>query len=395
MHYAEGNEAPEIYHKWGALGLLSVLTSRRTWFDQKYYKVYPHIYVVYVGDPGVKKSTALNISREFAQAGKVPVAPPSITKETMTMLLSHDNEKSPFRTLITRQTEEGLFQEEIYQMALYASEIVTMLSAGGAPTNIIEFLTDIYDRDFFEVATKNKGTDVIKNPYITLLGGMTPEQTGNLLKQSIISGGFSRRCIFVYGKPRPEGVPFPEITPSQQEAKKFILSCIDKIREIRGEFVMNDEAKDYFISWYHAKHKRMLQPLPAAQKFWLQTKDTQALKVSILLGLSELDPTKTITLERLTRAIKLLDEVEPDLGKVFSGAGRNIGNELAEKMLVEINSSPNKAISRKELISVMFAHGNFNELNEALLYLVETSKVRKFQNPQNPAVEMLTTVGVK
>jgi hypothetical protein len=390
-HFADGNEAPPIFHKWGALATISSVMSRRIWFDQQYYKIYPNMYIVFVGEPGDKKTTALSISRRFSQLAFVPVAPPSITKEAMTKLLNSTNDKSPHLIKITKVTDEGEFLEEVAQMSLYASEIVTMLSAGGNPIGIVDFLTDIFDRDVFEVVTKNQGTDVIKNPYITLLGCMTPEQTGQMLKQTIITGGFSRRCIFVFGRSKTTGVPFPELTESQKAAEAFLIESLTNMRKVRGEFKMSPAAKDHFIKWYHAKHRQLQQPGPAATKNWLRSKDVQAIKVAMLLTVSQFDESRIISIETLRKAIEMLDNIEPDLGKVFSGAGRNIANELAEKIILRIEETPQKTLPKKQLLALMFSEGSYQELNDAFNFLIETGKVRKVHPPGKTHVEMLTT----
>jgi hypothetical protein len=387
--YAEGNEASPLFHQWGALSTLSAVMSRRIWFDQTYYKIYPNLYVVFVGEPGDKKTTAMTLARGFAQKADVPIAPPSITKEALTQLLSSSNEKSPFLKKFKMDKDGESFLVDAAHMAIFASEIVTMLSAGGNPVGMIEFLTDIYDREAFEVVTKNKGTDIIIGPYITMLACMTPEQTGQMLKQNIISGGFSRRCVFVYARSKPFGIAFPSLTEEQKNAKEQVLSMLKQVIEIKGEFTMEPSARDFFEEWYQKKHKQLMQPGPAALKNWLRSKDVIAIKVSMLLSISELRRDLIITKEHLTRAVKLLDAIEPDLGKVFAGAGRNISAELAEKILNHLRESPNKALPKKQILAMMFNEGTYTELTEAFNFLQETNQVQRSVNPGQNHIEIL------
>ena len=39
--------------------------------------------------------------------------------------------------------------------------------AGGNPIGMIDFFTDVWDQEVFRVETKNKGTDIILNPYVS------------------------------------------------------------------------------------------------------------------------------------------------------------------------------------------------------------------------------------
>ena len=58
-----GNEAPTKFHRWAALSTLSHAVGRKVWTDWGILgKIFPHIYLVFVGDPGIKKSTAMNIA---------------------------------------------------------------------------------------------------------------------------------------------------------------------------------------------------------------------------------------------------------------------------------------------------------------------------------------------
>lgn len=388
--YAEGNEASPKFHEWGAIGAVSAMISRRIWFDQAYFKIYPNMYVVFVGEPGDKKTTAMNLARGIVQKAGVPCAAPSITKEAMTQLMGSKNEKSPHLTKFSLETAEGKIIVDVAHMSMFASEIVTMLNAGGNAMGMVEFLTDIYDREMFEVVTKNKGTDLIVGPYITIMACMTPEQTGNMLKQNIISGGFSRRCVFVYGRSKAEGVPFPELTKDQKAAELFLMQCYDKLIKIKGEFIMSPDARDFFASWYQVKHKKLLGPGSPAEKNWLRSKDMMAIKVAMLLCVCDFKEDRVITLEYLQRSISMLDSVEPDLNRIFAGAGRNIASELAHKILQRIKDSPQKALPQKKLLAEMFSEGTYQELTEAFNYLKETGQVVIKTNPSQSHIQLLS-----
>jgi len=383
--YASGNEASPTFHRWAAIGTLSAIIGRRIWFDQTYYKIYPNTYVVFVGEPGDKKTTALNTARNLVQKTDTPLGPPSITKEALTLLLSSSNEKSP----CLKQTTIDNTIHEFAHLSIFASEIVTMLSAGGNPIGMIEFLTDIYDREIFEVVTKNKGTDIIIGPYITLMACMTPEQTGSMLKQNIITGGFSRRVIFVYGRSKATGIPFPKLDQAQEDAKTALLTMLPEIHKWRGPFSMSPEAKHYFSAWYQRKHLELNKPHSAVYKNWLRSKDVVLIKVCMLLVVSEFEMENVIDLPHLLKGIEMLDQVEPDIGRIFAGAGRNIGADIAHKVLHCIEEAPAGQMAKKQVLALMYNDGNAKEIDEALDFLVTTGKLRRQILTGPPMCEML------
>ena len=370
--FSSGNEASPWFHKWGAYSVLSAVVSRKIWFDQQYFKIYPNLYVVLVGEPGDKKTTALNIARGMVQKIDLPIAPPSMTKESLTLFMSQDNKDSPCNII----TSIDGTPTEISHLSIFASEIVTMLKAGGNPEGMIEFLTDIYDREVFEVMTKNKGHDLIVGPYITIFACMTPEQTGQMLKQAIISGGFSRRCIFVYGRSKAEPVPFPTMTPEQVQAHKDCMAHLAKVKKFRGEYQMTEDAKVFFKKWYDKKHLMLSQPNSHVYKNWLRSKDTMLIKVAMLIDVAE-NMTKMITVDHLTRALEMLDSVDPELNRVFAGAGRNILAELASKIITRCAEAPNHRLPKKQIIASMFNDGDVDEITKAIDYLVATGKAKR------------------
>lgn len=263
-----------------------------------------------------------------------------------------------------------------------------MLSAGGNPIGLVDFFTDIYAKDVYDVMTKNKGTDKIIHPYVTVLACMTPEQTGQMLKQTIITGGFSRRVIFVYGKTQSYGVPFPKLTPEQKMAKAFIVTELLEVAKgkWKGQFLMDEEARTFFEVWYNQKHTEMFKPHPAVFKNWLKSKDVILIKIAMLLVVSEMvrPESRVIQLRHLQHGLRLLDEVEPDLTRIFAGAGRNPGAELAHKIAMRLEETGERGLARKQILALFYHEGTSKEIDEAMMFLTSTGKVNLQQTQQDP-----------
>lgn len=381
--YSQGNEAPPIFHDWAALNVLSCAISRRVFFDQAYFKIYPNVYVILVGEPGDKKTTAMVLGRKMVQKVERPIAAPSATKEAITQLMSSSNEESKCRLKYL----DGTLPKTITHLSFFASEIVTMLSAGGNPQGLIEFFTDIYDREAFEVLTKNKGNDIIDAPYITILACMTPEQTGQLLKERLITGGFSRRCVFVYGRSKAKPIALCEFVPEQLDAKNFCMEHLKKVMAYKGEYKLSDDGRVFFIDWYAKKHMQLSLPHTAPFKNWLRSKDTMLLKIAMLLDLGN-ELTGIITEDTLREGLQMLDDTEKDLNRVFAGAGKNPLAELAFKILSRIEEAPDKTITRKQLLASLYDDGDLDQIDKAVHYLVTTDQLaRATRGPQ--AIEVL------
>jgi hypothetical protein len=379
--FSSGNEASPLFHTWSAINVLSAAVSRRIFFDQSYFKVYANMYVVLVGEPGDKKTTALSLARSMVQKTKRPIAPPSATIEAITVLMSDENDKSECHITYV----DGVLPRHISHLSFYASEIVTMLSAGGNPQGLIEFFTDIYDREAFEVLTKNKGNDIIDCPYITILACMTPEQTGQLLKEKLITGGFSRRCVFVYGRSKADPIPRPKLHQYQIDAKNACLDHLEKILKFKGEYTMTPGGEEFFDDWYNKKHAQLMKPNTAPFKNWLRSKDTMLIKLAMLLDCAD-GMTRQLDENLLARGVEMLDSTEKDLHRVFAGSGTNPQAELASKMLARIEATAGGKMSAKALLHVSFSEGSEDEQAKALDYLIRTGQVRKANTQEGDAM---------
>lgn len=368
--YSSGNEAPPIYHTWAGISALSSLVSRRVWLSQGQFTVYPNLYVLFVGNPGNGKSTAMKIARRLVRKfGKTsPVAPASITREALTKDLG-DPEGD--HRLSFKYRAEDL---EYCHVSIFANELVTLL--GTSPLHMIEFLTDIWDEEEeFKVKTKNKGSDSIPRPNVTLLGCMTPDTTNNLLKENIISGGFARRCIFVYADRRGDPIPRPQTTPEQREAEAACIKWGQKLAVLNGEFVWTDDAIELFDSWYVENYELVQENTDLLLNGYYTTKNMLVLKVAMMLSLSKtLD--LTLHAEQIQQAIDLLGKTEKHLSRVFEGTGRNPEAGIAAKIM-SLVTSRREAVKRKEVTAEMFKHGTLSEINEAIQHLVTANKIQE------------------
>ena len=374
LFHCKGNEVPVIFHKWAGLVALSACAGRRFWLPRGgVYTVYPNIYVLLVGEPGTKKSTAMDIALSYIDAvGDIPVCADRISKEALAKELSASD--SPARkTFIDPVTKEKV---EYNITVIFADEWSNFI--GIDPVGMIEFFTTVYGRGKYEVKTKNKGNDVILGPCFPLIGGMTPSVTDGLFKQNIISGGFTRRAFMVFSHPSKKAVAHPYIADDQEEAW---LRCIARGKEIAttlcGPFDWTKEAFKWFDDWYTKHKKTSIAETKHYRQSWSNSKHDQALKLAMLLQLGQSDE-RLITVPNLERALDLIAEVEVTLDTVFEGAGRNEQSSIANKILMLLKTQG--FIPKKKLFRDLYADATRQELVEILTHLSETDQVKLVQS---------------
>jgi hypothetical protein len=335
------------------------------------------------------KSTAVDIARALISDTKACyVLGSATTKEAW--LKDFAAEKSP--TIQKFFNKETGMQEEFRQTAIFANELLTLVQTGGDPIGYITVLTDIWDRHVFEVKTIGRGSDLIPNPYVSILGCLTPEVTNALISEKVLSTGFSRRCAFVYADRNAPPVPRPTITAEQYAAWDKAKERLHQIRQLSGAFTWSDEGAAYYDSWYMTHAERRNQPHSAALAGFLQSKAGYVIKLAMLLSLSDSDD-MILNPDNLSTAVMLMDQIEPAVDRIFAGTGRNELASVSEsimRLIIKESEKPPYYITKKSLLSVFYRDASGQDLENILTHLVTTDRAVLKQisgtNPQGQLV---------
>lgn len=345
--YTEGNECPQTFRTWGALTALSNLVAGRVWADQGIFTVFPNMYVVFVGEPGSKKSTAMRMSYNvIKQFKKITPAPASMTKEAMVQMMAIDD--SPCKAVFKYQDKPVHFT----QLAVYANELVNLINSGGNPGAMIDFFTDVWDlgADEWRDKTKNKGDHTIIRPFITITGCMTYESIKIMQNLKIISSGMTRRCLFIHGSLPDKPVAFPNLQEYQKEAFKRMIAYAVNLFNASGVFEWEDAAKAKFQDLYDNvifKNKRT-EPSKIYKEF-LETKPEYILKIAMLLWLSEETKRLVLTEENIQRAYDLISSVDRGGAQLFEGSGRNVLAGMMHDLTRMVGRQPNGVLPMKQI----------------------------------------------
>jgi hypothetical protein len=65
LKMVEDTESPRIFHIWSAVFAMSAALGRRSWLPFGTFDIFPNQYVLLVGTPGTRKSTAANLSKKL------------------------------------------------------------------------------------------------------------------------------------------------------------------------------------------------------------------------------------------------------------------------------------------------------------------------------------------
>lgn len=369
LKMVENTEPPLIYHQWSCLSALSVMAGRRFWFMLGPITYHTNLYVVLVGHPGVKKSSAMDRAKDIVRQVKCcPIAAAQVTKEFIAKTMS--GEKFPGK----RYYRVGDLNVEYNQYAIFATELTQFLAVN--PLGMIDFLTTIYTEKVYDCDTKGQGSDYIVGPYITMLACMTPEIVKGFLKMNILTGGFSRRTIFCYGT-GGNIIPIPSFTDEQRAAMEYCIAFGKKLQDRSGEFKMSAEAEAWYIKWYNDLHRNMSDIAKPTTEGYYRTKHELLFKIGMLIMLSEGGLTDPLILEveHFKLAERFFAPVEKNLERVFEGSGIN-PNASAAAQICRMLESINIPMRRKELEGMFGEQAtSYNELRDLLAHLISVGRL--------------------
>lgn len=373
--FAKGSESHPTYHTFSALVALSSIISRRVWCEQGYFKVYPNLYVVLVGPPGNRKTSAMSIAKNLIREVKnVPFSAECVTKEKLIMDMSEQEQ------VIDKLPEQYAAQRIFTPMTVMVTELSEFLGMGSI--GMINFLTTIYDQDVYEHRTKNRGEVLLTGPYLNFLACTTGDWITSYLRTDVISGGFSRRAIFVLETGKAGRIPFPEVSAEAKSAWERVVTYARQLQKVSGPFRWHPAAKQYYIDWY--THLKI--PQEETVVGYYETKHMQLLKITMLVALSESTELE-LRIEHLEFGLALLKLAEENLSRVFEGIGRNELNGAASKVLDLLTRVEPKELKlngetmlvpwmfEKNLHAAMFRIVDQMEMARVLQHLVDSEKV--------------------
>lgn len=360
-----------------------------------HFDVVPNLYVVLVGPSGNRKTSAMTPAKHLIRALNLPYSGESVTKEKLVLDVFAQE-----RIIKEFPADKTFDKYRVYSpMTCMVTELSEFLGAGGL--GMINFLVTIYDQDYYDIRTKNKGDTTIRGPYLCVLACTTPDWITIYLRQDVISGGFSRRCIFVFETAKANKIAFPTITPIMEKAWTDLVAYSKVLQTVHGPFTWEPEARSFFESWY------MNQRTPTNPMLlgYYESKHIQLLKIAMLLALSE-SPDLVMRKRYLDFGLELLGLAEVNMGKVFSGMGRNELNPVSNKVMDAVRVAPPvkilingleetiRAFPEKQLRAMFFHEASAQEMDQILRHLEESNKIEKIGH-RDPKTGMITRMLIR
>jgi len=231
--------------------------------------------------------------------------------------------------------------------------------------DFVAALNNLYNTNpDFKYSTKSHGENILINPYLTILGGTTPDWIMNNIQEDVLEGGLSARTFLIHADKPKHINPFPTLSPEGEKSYKRMLSRIETILQLGGQFRWEEEARKFYGEWYMDYYSHPMSN-PKMRGYYTRKK-VHLLKVAMLHSLAEKNEL-ILTITDIGRALAILAQAEPAIEESFLGVGRNELSRYAQKILSLIKH--NKKLSMEELAANTIGDVNTRELGEILTAL--------------------------
>lgn len=372
LKYSENSEPPKSYHTWVAVSLIAGALQRRVHFRWGHEKIYPNMYIVLVGPSGrCRKGTAIGIGKDLLKEINIATTSESITREALIRAMK--NAMSNYTDAETQQFK--------FHCSLTAISPELSVFLGQNDLKFLSDLTDWYDSaDTWTYETKGAGTDQIQGLCFNLLGATAPDWFSSILPQEALGGGFTSRIIFVVEDRKGKTVPKTELSQEHLEMRNQLRTDLEHITTMSGRFEFDPAAEAAYIAWYTEQERLMDSGHyvidDARFSGYCDRRATHVRKLCMIVSASRSNDL-VITKADFDRARMMLEAVEINMPRAFSGLGRATYSDVTERVLTYIKQQG--IVTRSELMKRFYrdVDGTTLKVVEEVLEYMKVVRVKR------------------
>lgn len=248
MEYTEALPSPKVFKRWAAISAVAGALERKTWVRIRKQPLYPHLYTVLTGPPGVGKSEVTSlVERLWRNLGSGLDGGHYVASTSLTSASLKDDLRDAERRIV--RIGETPSHITFNTLLVCANELTSFINA--YDNAFIGTLTDIYDsKPFSERRRYGKDTTFkIEHPQINILAGTTPSYLSDLLPEGAWDQGFTSRTLFIYSGEPSKTRLFSDMEDHNNDVEKMLLDDLKKIGKLYGKFTWDKEASDAITEW--------------------------------------------------------------------------------------------------------------------------------------------------
>src|SRR5262245_5301967 len=342
LEYTEILPSPPLFRKWAAIFSLAAAMDRRIWVRTMGSALYPGLFVVLVGPPGIGKGMAMHPGElMLREVPNIHVGPSDMTAASLIDSLNESTRK----VLIFNQPDPYV---EFNSLTVISRELGVLIPSWD--TSLMNNLTDIYDG--YIVDQKRRGKDLrikINYPQINLVGACTPAYLNEVMPAGAWDQGFISRTLLIYSGDRTIKDPFDEASLTSR-LQGDLLHDLKLIALEYGQMSFTTPAAQAIKAWI----KGGCAPEPKHMKlqFYNARRAAHLLKLCMIASMSHRGD-RVITLEDYAEAMNWLVEAErymPDIFKSMITGGDSAAMEEAWNYVWGLFSKEKRPIAEHRVV---------------------------------------------
>src|SRR5215467_10533552 len=308
VEYTEILPSPLLMRKWAAISFIAAAMERKIWVTVSGSDLYPNLYTILVGPPGIGKGQAIRAGELiFREVPNMIIGPSDVTGAAMIDALG----ESVRRVVLLGDPP----YVEFNSLCIIARELGVLIPSWDG--SLMNSLTDIYDG--FQVDQRRRGKErhiKIEHPQINLLGACTPAYLTATMPKEAWDQGFISRVLLVYSGERLPTDPFVENERASGMAQLHdnLLHDVKSISTAFGRCAFTSDTQTAIRAWL--KNGSAPEPRHPRLQYYNSRRLAHLLKLCMVVSLSRSDD-KIITLENYAEALNLLVEAEIQMPEIF------------------------------------------------------------------------------
>jgi hypothetical protein len=313
----ENEHTPLIYRRWAAISLIGAALEQKVWIRTSQ-PVFPNLYILIVGHPGVGKTRIIRVVRSMAtDLGEFHVAPISLTFAALVDCL--DSAKRNW--IVAGQAEPYSFNS----LYICAGEFGAFMHK--YDNEMIDGLAAFYDPDpYQQVRRTMERKPVIDSPQINMLAGVTPQNLLHFMPERAWGQGLTSRVIMIFSDERIVGDDFASIAPADFME---LAQDLKSIHNLYGAFTVTQDYADCVRNWRELGEP----PVPNHPKLthYVTRRRVHLYKLSMISSVDR-GNALTLTREDFNTAMGWLAEAESFMPEVFKAGTTNIDGQAMDEI---------------------------------------------------------------
>jgi hypothetical protein len=420
--YTDGLSSPKNYLDWSWLYTVSAALQRRVWSGPKHMPLFPNIFVILVGNPGVGKGLSIGAceqilrrwvigdnkdlinkrlslsdaqrsvvemnqqteqqmveAAEFQGRTKeaeivkpllIPIASDAITYEALVQAMG----QALRRTQYIEYTEDGKSHLRTYchsSLCFVLKELSSLMRRRTEDT--INYLLGVYDCPLdYEYRTKTQGMDRVKRGCINILAGTTPAFMQSAFDESLAGEGFNSRVFYIYGaKNRKHQHEIPELNKEQNQCLVELQEHIRKLTSLYGPIQKDNETRDWLQErWHNLCEKNLRTNKSVKLTPYYSRRNIHLEKIAMAMHFGE-STDMCIPIETFKKADIFLEKEEKNMHLAIVMESDQPLAKISKKLLMILETG------KKNFVEIMCEMGAMKraDLEEALSFLQETGQI--------------------